>query len=88
MNSLSKVIETLISKNNFTEVCKYVVEPSTSDMNTFKVTIHLDESKLSELRSLRSIAERVDEIVNKTWEIAYDFLDIPLNIYTWRVKNC
>lgn len=88
INKISKVIETLLIKNNFDEVCKYVVSPPTFDANTFKVRIYINTTKLNELNSDYAINMRTDEIVNKSWERIYDFMGYPLSIFLWRVKEC
>lgn len=88
LNKMLTVVKKLINTNDFNEVCDYIVEPPTPDMNTFKVTIYVDESKLLELKSFRLIRDRIDEIVNKTWEKTYNFLNVPLSVYIWKIPNC
>jgi hypothetical protein len=88
INKISKVIEVLLIKNDFDEVCKYRVLPPTFDDNHFKVAIYINTTKLNELNSNYDINMRTDEIVNKSWERIYDFMGYPLSIFLWKVKEC
>jgi len=88
INKISKVIEDLLIKNDFDEVCKYRVLPPTFDDNNFKVAIYINTTKLNELNSNYAINMRTDEIVNKSWERIYDFMGYPLSIFLWKVKEC
>lgn len=88
INIISNSIKKLLYKQDFDEVCEYRVLPPTFETNQFKILIIYDESKLFNFGSFREMSERTDSMVNDSWDLIYNHMDIPTQIFLWKKETC